>query len=113
MTEGIRICRCCIKMLKVEYMTDAEEKDPEVIWCSREKFEYIIKQSESLSKIKKELLDSYDAWSASTGGECPGDIFIWAMRDGASAAGIYQDAVTAKEFWEDVDAELQGKIDEA
>ena len=41
------------KMLKVEYMTDAEEKDPEVIWCSREKFEYIIKQSESLSKIKK------------------------------------------------------------
>lgn len=100
------------KMLKVEYMTDAEEKDPEVIWCSREKFEYIIKQSESLSKIKKELLDSYDAWSASTGGVCPGDIFIWAMRDGASAAGIYQDAVIAKEFWEDVDAELQGKIDE-
>lgn len=99
------------KILRIEY-EDKTEIDENRVWVSRDKYEYIIDHSETLSSIKSSLLEAYDAWSVSTNGNCPGDIYIWAIRDGAQWAGQYESAVSAETFWKKVNQELEEEIEQ-
>ncbi len=82
--------------------------NPEAVWVSREQFEAVIDASPSLTGIRDELFLSYDFYAPEWGddGNCYGDFFVWALRQGATRAGLYGSGNQAEAFWKQVRAEL-------
>ena len=90
-----------------------DDSDERTVWVSRKKYDMMIRESPTLSSIAPELLRGYEKYSSAWNmdGECNGDFYVWALREGAMYAGIYSTAAGAEEFWEKAYKELNEAFD--
>lgn len=92
------------KMMSNLYKIE-DKKAPDYCWVSRVQLQDAIDASPALASIKKPLYTSYNAWGK--GDEIRGDLSAWAIRNGVQDAGYYKSAVTANNFYKQVNIELE------
>ncbi|MBQ9277641.1 MAG: hypothetical protein IJ224_03305 [Lachnospiraceae bacterium] len=96
---------------------DAGEQSDDV-WISRKQLDIAFRESKTLSSVQDGVVYLWDRWAAGEENELPGDIGQWALRDGVSYAGYYDDmAVETNELFHQIHNELQeafkdGRIEE-
>ena len=96
---------------------DAGEQSDDV-WISRKQLDIAFKESETLMSVHDSVVYLWNNWAGGEENELPGDIGQWALRDGVSYAGYYDDmAVETNELYHQIHNELQeafktGKIKE-
>ncbi len=90
-----------------------DDADERTVWVSRKKYEMLIRESKTLSSVSAELLRGYEKYAGEwkQDGQCNGDFYVWALREGAMYAGIYENAVSAEEFWTKAYSELKEAFD--
>ena len=98
------------KVIKSMYSVKTDE-DIQCVTVTRNKLNKIYECSETLSSIKPELEASMDAWDYND--RHPGDTqvedgwFWWALKEAGEKAGIYENAITANEFYKKVYEEIE------
>lgn len=93
-----------------DVMSDLVRMDaPEVradVWVSHDTINRAMEFSPTLASIQESIDLIYESgWSS--GGEIPGDIIAWAIRDAAADAGYFTDGAASEEFFRKVHFELQ------
>ena len=90
-----------------------DESDEQTVWVSRKKYEMLIDESPTLTVIRDDLIKGYEKYAQMwiQDGQCDGDFYVWALREGAMYAGVYESAEKAEAFWEQVKAELAAAFD--
>ena len=81
------------------------------IWVSRQAMSEALVASPTLATIEDDIWASWTQWSALfDGNEIYGDMCYWALMDAGNAAGKYDSATTASEFWNSVASELDDAL---
>lgn len=102
---GSKFAELISLMIKIDYEEEAED-----VIISKDKMEYIVDSSESLSSIKEKIMDCYEAWTFG-GEEVKGDLFVWSFRTALEETGYYENATKANNFCRQVKEELEEKIE--
>lgn len=99
-------------MIKIDYEDD-ENVNTDKCLVSKNKMEYIVDHSETLSSIKDNIMDSYSAWATMVGmvDNVYGDLFVWALRDALNVSGYYETAKKVDDFCKQARLELEEQID--
>lgn len=87
-------------------MTRIELEEPSpTTYVPLETREYLYKKCPSFALLR-EYLEGDRSYAAYSGPEYPAGGYYWALRDAAGKAGIYQDAQTAKKYYEKLAQEI-------
>ena len=84
----------------------------ESVWVSRETLERAMEYSETLESIRPSINKIYESGWATSNGEIPGDIIVWALRDAVEYAGYFTDGATSEGFFAQVHKELTEAYEE-
>lgn len=68
--------------------------------------------SETLESIRPSINKIYESGWATSNGEIPGDIIVWALRDAVEYAGYFTDGATSEGFFAQVHKELTEAYEE-
>ncbi|MDO5147715.1 MAG: hypothetical protein Q4D60_12030 [Eubacteriales bacterium] len=94
----------------MSYLYKIEDKQAaDDVWVSNQTIEKVMSVSPTFASIRTEITDSLAAWMG--GQDACGDVILWALRDAATWAGYYEDAVTANQFWGKVNDEIKEAIE--
>ena len=76
------------------------------VWVSREAVDRAMEYSETFGSIRASVDRIYESGWATSEGEIPGDIIVWALRDAVEAAGYFTDGAESEAFFRQVHQEL-------
>ena len=82
-----------------------DSEAPDYCWVSKAQLQKAVNASPTLGSVKEPLYSSHNAWRGKD--EVPGDLIVWAIRDGIHSAGYYENAVTTNDFYKQVNIELE------
>lgn len=94
-------------MIKIDY--DDENSNSDTVIISKEKMEYIVDNSITLSSIKDSIMSNYIGWAFDEK-DVKGDLFVWAFRVALAENGYYENAIKVNDFCRQAEEELQEKI---
>lgn len=93
---------------------DESNTDPD-LWITRDTLERVTEACPSLRENKEVYMTQYDNWAVhhpQCGGNVPGDLSVWAIREAMDRLGVYADAQTQEAFCSRVNEELLTAVEE-